>query len=467
MGCGGLPSPRRYTVRDMRRPKLSSKRWAGTLGLLAALLLTTACDVDLPGASPTATPVPPAAVTPAPTPTSGPQLVPAPTALPSGLPQLLVRAVPFNLPRYDRDDWRHWVDDDGDCQNARHETLVAESRIAVTFTDEERCTVATGEWLDPYTGDLLTSARDLDVDHMVPLANAHRSGAWDWDAARRLAYANDLTYANHLIAVTSSVNRAKSDSGPEEWRPPDASYWCQYAIDWATIKADWGLSATPAEWDALVAMAATCGDELPPSPTPPPTATLAPGATVYASCDEAERAGVPRRQGSQGSGYGFPAEAVPSARDGDKDGVVCERTGAAAPTSAAAPTPTPTPTRAETSTVYGSCEEAEQAGVPRQQGSQGSGYGFPAEAVSSARDGDKDGVVCETTRAATPTSAPTPIPAEQSTPAGDSTVYASCDEAEQAGVPRQQGGSGGGRGFPADLVPSARDGDGDGVVCER
>ena len=320
-------SRRRYTVPDMRRPKTSSKRWAGALGLLAALLLTSACDVDLPGASPTATPVPPAAATtaPSPTATSGPQLVPAPTALPSGLPQLLVRAVPFNLPTYDRDDWRHWVDDDGDCQNARHETLVAESRIAVTFTDEERCTVATGEWLDPYTGDLLTSARDLDVDHMVPLSNAHRSGAWDWDAARRLAYANDLTYANHLIAVTSSVNRAKSDNGPEEWRPPDASYWCQYAIDWATIKADWGLSATPAEWDALIAMAATCGDELPPSPTPPPTATLAPGTTVYASCDEAVAAGLPRQKGTRGDGQGFPADAVPSARDGDSDGVVCER----------------------------------------------------------------------------------------------------------------------------------------------
>ena len=339
VGCSGLPSPRRYTVRDMLPPKPLWTRWAGTLALLAAVLLaavllTSACDVDLPGAAPTATQLSPAATaTPSPTatpepsatPTSGPQLVPAPSALPSGLPQLLVRPVPFNLPSYDRDDWRHWVDDDGDCQNARHETLVAESRIAVTFTDEDRCTVATGEWLDPYTGDLLTSARDLDVDHMVPLANAHRSGAWDWDAARRLAYANDLTYANHLIAVTSSVNRAKSDNGPEEWRPPDASYWCQYAIDWATIKAGWGLSATPAEWDALVAMAATCSDELPPSPTPPPTATLAPGTTVYASCDEAEAAGLPRQKGTRGDGQGFPADAVPSARDGDRDGVVCER----------------------------------------------------------------------------------------------------------------------------------------------
>ncbi len=452
----------------MRRPKpfREWKRWAGTLGLVAALAtITTACGVDLPGAAPTAT------LTPAPTPTSGPLLVAAPTALPSGLPQLTVRAVPSDLPKYDRDDWRQWVDDDGDCQNARHETLVEESRIAVTFTNEERCSVATGEWLDPFTGDILTSARDLDVDHMVPLSNAHRSGAWAWDDARRRAYANDLSYPNHLIAVTNSVNRAKSDQGPEWWKPPDESYWCQYARDWANIKAAWGLSATQPEWDALLSMTATCDGQAPPAP-PPPTATLAPGATVYSSCDEAEQAGVPRRQGTQGSGYGFPAETVPRARDGDGDGVVCERTGAAEPTSAPTPTAAPSATvgaarAVSDSTVYASCEEAEQAGVPRQQGSQGPGYGFPAETVPSARDGDRDGVVCERTGAAGPTSAPTATPVGGSRVTEDATVYASCEEAEQAGVPRQQGSSGGGRGFPADLVPSARDGDSDGVVCER
>ena len=296
----------------MRRSKPSWKRWAGTLGLLAAALLISACDVDLPGDAPTATPL-------SPTPTTGPQLVAAPTALPSGLPQLLIRAVPGSLPKYDRDDWRQWVDDDGDCQNARHETLIEESRIAVTFTDEERCSVSTGEWLDPYTGDILTSARDLDVDHMVPLSNAHRSGAWAWDDARRRAYANDLSYANHLIAVTNSVNRAKSDQGPERWKPPDESYWCQYATDWATIKAAWGLSATQAEWDALLSMTATCDGQPPPAPTPP-TATPAPSWMVYASCDEAERAGVPRQRGSSGNGQGFPANLVPTARDGDGDG---------------------------------------------------------------------------------------------------------------------------------------------------
>ena len=46
-------------------------------------------------------------------------------------------------------------------------------------------------------------------------------------------------------------------------------------------------------------------------------------------------------------------------------------------------------------------------------------------------------------------------------------LYASCDAAQAAGEPRVQGSKGNGRGFPKWMVPSARDGDGDGVVCER
>ena len=74
------------------------------------------------------------------------------------------------------------------------------------------------------TGTTVTEASDLDVDHMVPLANAHKSGAWTWDSSQRQDYANDMGYANHLIAVTSGANRSKGARVPEEWRPPDESY---------------------------------------------------------------------------------------------------------------------------------------------------------------------------------------------------------------------------------------------------
>ena len=53
------------------------------------------------------------------------------------------------------------------------------------------------------------------------------------------------------------------------------------------------------------------------------TATSSTGA-VYDSCKAAVAAGEPRLQGSSGPGLGFRQATVPSARDSDRDGVVCE-----------------------------------------------------------------------------------------------------------------------------------------------
>ena len=158
---------------------------------------------------------------------------------------LTIAEPPDDLPRYDRDDWRHWTDDDRDCQDTRQEVLVAESRSRVTYVDDRQCRVESGRWWDPYTGAVLTDPGDLDVDHLVPLANAHRSGGWAWSEERKRLFANDLGYNAHLIAVTASANRAKGAKGPEEWRPPDESYWCEYATAWSRVKRAWESDRYP------------------------------------------------------------------------------------------------------------------------------------------------------------------------------------------------------------------------------
>ena len=92
--------------------------------------------------------------------------------------------------------------------------LVTESTTEVTYRTDRRCRVTTGRWLAPYSGTIITDPGNLDVDHMIPLANAHESGAWDWLAERKELYANYLDQAEHLIAVTARANRSKGAKAP-------------------------------------------------------------------------------------------------------------------------------------------------------------------------------------------------------------------------------------------------------------
>ena len=164
---------------------------------------------------------------------------------------------------YNRDDWRHWIDADRDCQNTRAEVLIDESVATVSFApddDGDKCRVISGRWVGPWTGRVFTDASDVDIDHHVPLGHAHESGGWRWDPERKRAYANDLAHPESLQATSAPVNRAKGKQPPDEWRPDEAAGWCDYAADWITVKQKWDLTVTSSEVVALEDMLATCSD---------------------------------------------------------------------------------------------------------------------------------------------------------------------------------------------------------------
>ena len=117
-----------------------------------------------------------------------------------------------------------------------------------------------GVWIDLFIGKEYSDPSKLDIDHMIPLKNAHISGGWGWSSKRKQLYANDLNESNHLIAVSSSANRSKGSKGPENWRPSNKDYWCEYATDWMSIKINWELTVTNREFNALKEMLNTCSN---------------------------------------------------------------------------------------------------------------------------------------------------------------------------------------------------------------
>jgi len=158
---------------------------------------------------------------------------------------------------YRRDQW-DWIDEDGDGQDTRTEVLIVESEIPVTFTTNESTKVASGRWTDPYTGEIFTDPKDLDIDHMVPLKNAHLSGGWLWSLEKRRKFANDLVNPEHLIAVDKSANRSKGTKGPDEWLPSNQLYRCDYVKNWVKIKTRWNLTITEEERTAIDSILTQC-----------------------------------------------------------------------------------------------------------------------------------------------------------------------------------------------------------------
>ena len=158
---------------------------------------------------------------------------------------------------YERTKFRHWIDADRDGCNTRKEAILAE---AVTAPEVgPGCSLTGGSWFSFYDYVTAEDAAGLDVDHMVPLAEAWDSGASAWTAAERQAYANDLGDPRSLIAVTARSNRQKSDKDPADWLPIEG-YVCTYVSDWATVKTRWGLTSDAREKDVLSELASSCAD---------------------------------------------------------------------------------------------------------------------------------------------------------------------------------------------------------------
>ncbi|MER7410917.1 HNH endonuclease family protein [Streptomyces cacaoi] len=154
---------------------------------------------------------------------------------------------------YSREKFPHWSSQGERC-DTREKVL---QRAGRDVKQNDECRAVSGRWTSVYDDKTFTDASDLDIDHMVPLANAWRSGAREWDQERREGFANDLTRPQ-LLAVSATTNRTKGDQGPEDWQPPAKGYRCTYARAWTGVKSHYRLSVTSAEKTTLARMLESC-----------------------------------------------------------------------------------------------------------------------------------------------------------------------------------------------------------------
>ncbi|WP_216853155.1 HNH endonuclease family protein [Phytoactinopolyspora halotolerans] len=164
----------------------------------------------------------------------------------------LTVAAERSMSGYSRDKFPHWDTVSGTC-NAREQVL---KRDGIDVSVNGDCYPTSGRWYSPYDGVTLHSPSDVDIDHVVPLAEAWRSGANSWSTSKRREFANDL-YWPQLRAVSAASNRAKGDRDPTAWKPRSA-YHCTYAKMWIRTKYQWKLTVQSAEKSELQRMINTC-----------------------------------------------------------------------------------------------------------------------------------------------------------------------------------------------------------------
>ncbi|WP_067860654.1 HNH endonuclease family protein [Nocardia shimofusensis] len=158
-----------------------------------------------------------------------------------------------------------WNDDyDGpqghDGCDTRNDVLAAQLAQARFRAGTRECVVVSGVLLDPYTGDRVEfrkeNAREIQIDHVYPLAAAWDMGASGWPMDERVRFANDTV--RNLLATTASANQAKGDDTPADWLPPRAENHCFYAGKYLTVAVAYDLPVTAADNAVLHDIARDC-----------------------------------------------------------------------------------------------------------------------------------------------------------------------------------------------------------------
>jgi 5-methylcytosine-specific restriction endonuclease McrA len=144
---------------------------------------------------------------------------------------------------YVRDEWNYdKIDEDNDGLYTREEVLLRDNLIKNGDG---------GKWICPYTGETITGASEIQIDHVVPLENAHISGGCHWSAEKKQSFANYLGNNYHLLPVSKTANRSKGSKSPNEWWPSNQHFFDDYIRYWIEIKSEWGLSVTRKEMEFL------------------------------------------------------------------------------------------------------------------------------------------------------------------------------------------------------------------------
>jgi len=147
---------------------------------------------------------------------------------------------------------QRWADVDHNGCDTRNDILARDLTQVQRKPGTRGCVVTAGVLADPYTGRTITfskaDAASVQIDHVVSLSNAWRTGAQALSPEARAALANDPL---NLLAVDGPTNQDKGDKDAAQWQPPRVVARCALAARQIEVKRRYSLWVDPPERDAL------------------------------------------------------------------------------------------------------------------------------------------------------------------------------------------------------------------------
>lgn len=130
----------------------------------------------------------------------------------------------------------------------------------------DNCTVISGVLDDPYSGEekrySSENPSDIQIDHVVALSNAWKTGAAMLTQEQREKLANDPL---NLLAVDGKLNQIKGDADAADWMPPEKEFHCTYIARQIAVKYKYSLWVRNNERQAMEKTLSHCeGQKLPP-----------------------------------------------------------------------------------------------------------------------------------------------------------------------------------------------------------
>ncbi|QJC21948.1 HNH endonuclease family protein [Arcanobacterium buesumense] len=178
------------------------------------------------------------------------------------LSTVVIRNEHTSPPPYHRSEFGHpWADVDHNGCDTRNDILARDTTDTIFKPGTRNCVVVEGKLSEPYTGQTMNFIRGketsalIQIDHVVALGDAWRSGAWAWSAQKREQFAND---PQNLLAVDGQQNQDKGSANAAHWLPPNEAFQCAYVTRQLYVKAQWQLSMTPAERSTIERILSYC-----------------------------------------------------------------------------------------------------------------------------------------------------------------------------------------------------------------